>query len=164
MSDGETSTVSNEWTIHKGENTLTTSGCMIAVDPGKTTGIAMWDLEVGSAPYTAQLSVDEFFQWVRDTLVDGHLTHTIVCESFVISQRTVKGTSQTWSLEHIGLLKWAAWLRQHDITLQAASAAKHMVPNDRLREVGWYVPGRDHANDALRHMLVHAVRRGVITL
>jgi len=148
----------------KGGVTSTVSDLtLIGIDPGKMTGVAMWDASEGGTPHVMQLEVDPFFSWVNTTLLTGK-KYDIICEAFVISQRTVKGSSQTWSLEHIGLLKWASWRMGHMFTLQQASAAKKFSTNDRLKEFGWYTPGMDHANDACRHLLLHALKRGVVSL
>ena len=160
-SDGETSTVSD---LKQGIGATRGGKFIAAVDPGLMTGVAVWDCTLSLAPYTMQLDTDEFYTWVKDTLVDAWFPYDIVCEAFVISQRTVRGSFQPWSLEHIGLLRWAAWLRKHHFTLQQASAAKRFVTNDRLKSADWYVPGQDHANDALRHLYLYALERRIITL
>lgn len=136
---------------------------LLAVDPGLMTGIATWAPEQ-AAPFAFELSLEQMYEFVRDTLVHGTTTYDIVCEAYTISERTLKSSRQAWSLELIGLLKWAAWNRGHSFKLQQASSAKRFADNARLKSVGWHVPGRDHANDALRHLYLHAVQCKIITL
>lgn len=136
---------------------------LLAVDPGLMTGLATWSPDA-PAPVAFELPLENMYEYVRDTLVNGFITYDIVCEAYTISERTLKSSRQAWSLELIGLLKWAAWHRGHTFKLQQASSAKRFADNPRLKSVGWYIPGRDHANDALRHLFLHAVQRKIITL
>lgn len=147
----------------KGGVTSTVSKTLIGIDPGKMTGVAI--LRPNSdTPEVYEMDTEVFFAWVHNTLLQVGWTYDIVCEAFVISQRTVKSTSQTWSLELIGLLKWVSWHKGHDFELQQASAAKKFATDARLKEFGWYTPGKGHANDACRHLLLHALKRGVVSL
>lgn len=136
---------------------------LVAIDPGLMTGVAVWTPETPK-PIGFELPIENFYEWVRDTLVSGFEKYDVVCEAFVISQRTVKGTAQPYSLELIGLLKWVCWLRGHTFSLQQASSAKRFADDARLKAIAWYIPGRGHANDALRHMFLHCVKEKIVTI
>lgn len=127
------------------------------------TGVSIW--RAGSeAPVPVELPLENLYEFVRDTLVNGFEEWDIICEAFVISQRTVKSTAQPYSLEIIGLLKWAAWLRGHTFTLQQASSAKRFADDARLKAIKWYTPGRGHANDAMRHLFLYCVMKKIIAI
>lgn len=128
-------------------------------DPGLMTGVAFWrDGEVESWEF----DLDHVYAWVNE--LDNmkgwkEYPDVIVCEAFVVSMRTVKGTFQPWSLELIGLLRWACTVRGIGFELQQASAAKMFTKNDDLRALGWWhVGGGGHALDALRHLRLYLVK------
>lgn len=136
----------------------------IAVDPGKATGVAVWDYEATIDPITFTFAPLEFYNWLLEDVVRSFVPIDVVCEAYTISQRTLKASAQLWSLELIGVLRFATWVRQMPFALQQASAAKRFATNDKLKELGWYRPGHDHENDALRHLLLKSVTMKVITL
>lgn len=140
----------------------TGSVTVLAVDPGLTSGVAIWHSHLrDDPPWACQLDVPGFWRLAEQMTAGRHVV--VICEAFVISTRTIKGSQQTWPLEHIGVLKYLCAKHGHQIVLQQASAAKTAVTNERLREWGWYQPGQDHANDALRHLGLYLIRTGTIT-
>ena len=131
---------------------------VLAIDPGLKTGIAVCD-NIGIQ--TMQLDVEEFYRLIRSY---GYMNRwrpldAIVCEAYIISPDTLKKSRQHWSLELIGLTRYEAYLAGVNFKLQQASAAKKFVTNDLLKLYGLYVPGQDHANDALRHLVLYLVQQ-----
>lgn len=61
------------------------------------------------------------------------------------------------SKEYIGIIK--LFCQHHDITPteRTASAAKHMISDDKIHALGLWKPSRPHAMDATRHLLTHLV-------
>lgn len=142
---------------------------LLAVDPGLTTGLAVWDIpqyeDELKGPRATELDVEQLYRLLTQLLLEGAYTYTVVCEAYTISERTMKNTRQNWSLEIIGVLKYMCWLRGHIFApLQSASAAKSFATNERLKGCGWYIPGRGHSNDALRHLLLFSVKEKIVTL
>ena len=88
----------------------------------------------------------------------------IVCERFVINVQTAKKSQAPWSLEQIGILKQILRDREvpeESIIWQAPADAMNMFPNDKLKVLGyWHRGGAGHANDAIRHALLRAVKTG----
>src|SRR6185436_6866635 len=127
---------------------------IVAVDPGLMTGIAWYNAgDVG----TQQLDVESFYAFVdawRDDVTQ------VVCEAYMISPDTLRKTRQLWSLELIGLLRFKCWQLKIPFELQQASSAKKFCSNDLLKQFGFYRPGQDHANDALRHLCIYLVKHG----
>lgn len=140
---------------------------VFAVDPGGTSGWACWrDGEVTSG----QLEFDPFVDMFEQGLQHGWCINVIVAERFTISARTVKLSQQTTALEVIGYLRAMAHLEGIPFVLQTPADAKRFtqVDNDahaRLDMLGWTqrpLAKHDHANDALRHLLLYLVKNRLI--
>ena len=103
-----------------------------------------------------QLPFDDFgdYLWtLLQNLEDWHVPTQVVCERFVISSGTVrKAKDAHWALEIIGVSRWMAKRYGRPYKMQSISDAQGFAPDKWLREAGWYVPGRPHANDAIRHL------------
>lgn len=137
---------------------------IIAVDPGKTTGIAA---KIGGntnnldAPATWQLGVDEAVDLCEELLNTDAFPGIVVCESFV--PRPGAKTWQSDAVEIIGVLRHLSRWHGHKFYLQSPTDAKRFVSNDRLRALGWYrTTEGGHMNDAMRHMLLAQVRHGCV--
>jgi hypothetical protein len=138
---------------------------LLAFDPGLTTGVAVWSGVKEDEPSTWQLDVEQLWNFLNEEFIQGTSARlTFICESYIISERTLKTSRQAWSLEIIGALKLCAYLGEHTLVMQQAAAAKRFAPNERLKAIGWYRPGRDHANDALRHMYLYAAKTHLVTV
>ncbi len=146
---------------------------ILTVDPGKTTGWAQFDTSSCNPPLAWQSPANEFLDtWVpyidawRDSgWSDGGVR--VVVEKFIITIETAKKTQgdEHWSIEQMGVLRHhARWAGVQFDGGQTLSNAQKFAPNDRLRQIGWYVPGKGHANDALRHLLLNIGRNHVDVL
>jgi hypothetical protein len=143
---------------------------ILAVDPGKATGIAVLSWGSDSEPQiltTAEVQPEEFATHVRSALnmymeMDADLL--VVCERFVINAQTVRNAQAPFSLEQIGVLKQClrdVGIPEESILWQSPADAKAMFPNPALKKVGyWHKGGEGHALDALRHALLCLVKRG----
>jgi len=130
----------------------------LALDPGKTTGVA-WRAEGGEL---------RGLQWPGESIwvvLNGFnstegITELVV-ESFISRPGPAINLSAT---ETIGRI-WA-WCELEGITpiMQTPSAAKQRVTNDRLRAAGAWVRGQNHARDAMRHLLLREDRAGELDL
>lgn len=127
---------------------------IIAVDPGKMTGFAT--LVDG----TFQSGQVEFMQFLTNVELFIDLRTEVVSERFVISAGTVrKGRGDVnWSIESIGALRFMCQKQAAKFELQNANDAMSFAFDDRLRTIGWWNPGKGHANDAARHMLLYIAR------
>lgn len=125
---------------------------VIAIDPGKTTGYAAWQ-EGHAEPWSGQESDCVAFGKRLDLwLGSSHLRTTVVIERFIINVKTVGNSQAPWSLELIGVARYLAAKYDAEFELQTPADAKSFMPDDRLKKLGWYMPGKVHANDALRHL------------
>lgn len=134
---------------------------IIALDPGKTTGIAVWDDGVF---YAKELQFNETCTYVEEMAQRFGDELKMVSESFIITQHTAKNTQATWSLELIGVFRFLQrkWVSDDPLRLQMPSAAKRFSSDNRLRQMGFWTKGKGHANDAARHLLLYMATNGFI--
>lgn len=152
---------------------------ILAVDPGKATGIAVleWfpdvklDIPIAKDPkltLSQECQMKEFAPVIREVLrcfvPDRTEKLYVVCERFVINAATVRNTQAPYSLEMIGVLKQIMLdfgIDPDTLIFQSPADAKSMFPNPALKKLGYWHKGEDgHANDAIRHALLRAVKLG----
>jgi hypothetical protein len=141
---------------------------VLAVDPGKATGMALFAYDNENDPtlvWSGEYQQEEYAEPIRKTLAtygDGNLE--IVCERFTINAQTVKNTQAPYSLEQIGILKQClmdAGRKADDIYFQSPADAKAMFDNKKLKVLEyWHKGGEGHALDAVRHGLLRLVKTG----
>lgn len=138
---------------------------IVAVDPGKVTGLATW---YGGGKGSFNSWQDECWDAVEQ--VHDLLTHdtveAVVCESYTITMQTLKKTrGENWSLESIGSLRYISRIAKVPFVLQSPADAKKFATDTKLKAAGWWnpTPGA-HANDAARHLLVYLARTDRLSL
>jgi hypothetical protein len=142
---------------------------VLAVDPGKATGMALFSFESPSEPvleWSKELEQHEVADAIRSVLWAPEKRHQIdvVCERFVINAQTVRNSQAPYSLEVIGILKQCLLdngREMDDIFFQAPADAMTMFDNKKLKKLEyWHVGGGGHALDAIRHALLRLVKSG----
>lgn len=136
---------------------------ILVIDPGKTSGIAYHDTVEDKTEF-AELNFGETAEFIHSA-ADLHRDNLIIIsESFLITPNTAKNTQAPWSLELIGVARYAAQkYTGRDLQTQMPSAAKRFASDARLRHIGWWTKGKGgHANDAARHLLLFEATRGYI--
>jgi hypothetical protein len=122
---------------------------VVAVDPGKTTGVAVWTGGLGAVSCQFE-DKHEFYQWAE--------LHVTTQTTFVVENFVPRKGALTWvpdSLHIIGWIEGRVWQWGYPkFVLQSPAQAKSFATDDKLRRLGWWVPGQDHARDALRHLVV----------
>lgn len=128
---------------------------VMAVDPGKMTGVALFN---GTVHRSFELGIDAVFKELY-RLVQSYLPATVICEAFRITVQTAKNTQAPWSLELIGALRLTCLLFDIPFVLQSPSDAKGFSTDDKLKAMEWYNPSKGgHQNDATRHLMAWLVR------
>lgn len=139
---------------------------VIAFDPGLTTGWAAYDTETAEfrSGQTQFMETGYQLEWELQKAQHDKAPITVIAESFLITVNTAKNTQAPWSLELIGVIRYMT-KRNIDaaIILQKPGDAKAFSSDDKLKAMGFYVPGMKHANDAARHLLLHAAKSGLLT-
>jgi hypothetical protein len=128
---------------------------IIGIDPGKTTGLAWGDTELMTTG-GAEISFDDFGDWLNTSLArlkaEGKDVR-VACERFTIAAGTIKKSQDAhWALEAIGVARYISRCYGVEFIMQHPSDVKGAVSDEKLKKAGWYIPGKGHANDALRHV------------
>lgn len=132
----------------------------MGMDPGKMTGCATFVPTMETVPQAWEAPQDTFVDWAYDCLT-AVPPSIILMERYTVTAETLrKSRGDNWSLEQIGVVRHLCRRHGHTFELQSPSDAKKLASNQRLRQLGWYVPGKGHANDALRHLLLGLARHG----
>lgn len=143
---------------------------ILAVDPGKATGMALFRYSSGQEPemlWAIEVQQEEYAAPIRSALDVANtmqLEIDVVCERFTINAQTVKNSQAPYSLEQIGILKQClldVGRATTDIYFQSPADAKAMFDNSKLKKLEyWHKGGEGHALDAIRHGLLHIIRLG----
>lgn len=146
------------------------STLFLAVDPGKASGICLFEWEKGSDPVlisSGEYQQDEYAKPIREAFAHAMLSGLeilVVCERFTINAQTIKNTQAPYSLEQIGILKQCMMdigMNADDIYFQSPADAKAMFDNPKLKKLDyWHRGGEGHALDAIRHGLLKIVKSG----
>lgn len=133
-------------------------GLVVAVDPGLVTGLAVLhfpEMRFGSEQVEGRHA---FYDTLNGVLGSG-IPAELVCEKYVITQRSAQVSPQYDALYIIGHLDAVCHRLGIPFTLQTPAQAKSFASDDKLKRAGWYraTPG-GHANDAARHLLRYVVR------
>lgn len=143
---------------------------IIAVDPGKATGWAMYfpempdqhpNFECGEMTWYDWI---DWYNWFVQTQAQTEDVTTVV-ESYTVTMETLKKTRQYWSLESIGAMRYLSQRHLHkEIVLQAPAVGKRFGTRDKLEKIGWWKPGSDDAQDAARHLLTYCAANDMVDL
>lgn len=147
---------------------------IIGIDPGGTTGIAWWHRSTGAynSKQVQSCRLNDRLWEVIETVttltteptVNRKLAHVVVEKfEFRLEERDrtkidytaaeVIGALRLWSIVHSA--DECGW--DVDLIMQGATKAKGFWTDEKLKDMGVWVPGHKHAMDALRHVLAHRV-------
>lgn len=141
---------------------------IIALDPGGTTGIAVWTDCRPSSPTDNEftwyeLGPEEHHKELWDFLLKGTVgasgDHTIVCESFEFRQNRQRDNINLMSREYIGVVKLFQQQYGTPVVFQTAGVAKPFVTDEKLKAMGLYQKGSKHERDATRHLIYYMVNK-----
>jgi hypothetical protein len=143
---------------------------VLAVDPGKATGVALFEYRAGEEPvllWSVEVQQHEYAEPLRRAFELSRAANVeleVVCERFTINAQTVRNAQSPYSLEQIGILKQVLMdngRAADDIYLQSPADAKAMFTNEKLKKLEyWHRGGEGHALDAIRHGLLRLVKSG----
>lgn len=148
---------------------------VLAIDPGKATGLAWMKQEGGliTLDNTYEATPENVIELIRPTLEDwkpleeGQPPLRVVMEQFIINASTAqKSQEASWALETIGAVKQA--MRDVGYPLgavawQKPAEAKNAFSNDKLKTLGlWHRGGEGHALDAIRHGSLYLTKVGYL--
>lgn len=136
---------------------------LFGVDPGLMTGLALVDISdrVNPKPIWAlEADTRTFYQTVEQTIEEEPDAIVLICENFLITDRTAKLSQAPWSLMGRGVCEFLTMKYNVPMILQTPGDAKEFSTNDKLHKAGfWHVGGDGHANDAYRHVMKYHADR-----
>jgi len=142
---------------------------VLAVDPGKMTGLSLFTIEKGEDPilvWSGEVVFSDYVYKLRELFADYGDSLEIVCEKFTINVQTAKNSQAPYSLECIGALKLVMLENGRDpeaLKYQLPANAMNMFPNDKLKKLGyWHRGGAGHALDSMRHAVLYLATTGWI--
>ena len=143
---------------------------VLAVDPGKASGICYFTMEDGQDPvmlWSGEYQQHEYADPIRKGFAYAQsqgVRLEVVCERFTINAQTVRNSQAPFSLEQIGILKQVMLdfgRAPEDIYFQSPADAKAMFSNEKIRKLDyWHRGGEGHALDSIRHALLRLVKSG----
>jgi hypothetical protein len=131
--------------------------CVLWIDPGFMSGFAR--LERG------RFLADEYpFKEAGDRLyaLAQHYGPAmwVGWERFTVNAETHKKTPQPEAMEFIGVARFFCLSWRCRILTPAAPGDRNTATQAMLRQLGWWVPGKDDAQSAAQHMLSWLLRTG----
>lgn len=141
-----------------------------AIDPGKVSGVCVAEfidltgrIDAITAPdtrlvHSSEIEFPAMLDWCEQTFPQ---VDQVAVENFLITPQTGKNSQAPWSLMCIGVAVAMAMRCNVNYTLQKPADALSFASGDLLRSLKlWHRGGAGHANDALRHAVLFAVRKG----
>lgn len=138
---------------------------VIAIDPGETIGWAVLAkgtiIRWGQIKPVAHKRPDLQRASLLVKLASRYNSPVLVMERFNLyaHKRKSQTNSSFPTVEVIGVIKHEAQKLKLPVREQSASQAKGLVPDKRLRELDFWLPGQRHARDAIRHALYYALTK-----
>ncbi len=133
---------------------------IIAIDPGKMTGWARINKNLVFA--SGEMPLYDVLHFIHEMMRQGGVVPEIICEDFIFTKETLKKSRQLYSTEGLGALRFLCEEYECNFYIQTPAAAKSFSSNEKLKKIGWHTPGKVHANDAARHLLLHGVEHGLV--
>jgi hypothetical protein len=132
---------------------MSTTTTILGVDPGGTTGVSLIEFGFNTQPKVLKFTqipngLDGFLAWYHTAHHDWDL---VVCESFTL-RPGVHGVDLSATYV-IGALQALEQYRTK-IFYQAPSQ-KSLCDDEAMKQLGVYLPGNPHANDAARHAIIY---------
>lgn len=128
-------------------------GTVVAIDPGETTGVCVFkgtELVKAGQINTKNIPEDAvtLCNWISD-----QTPNVLVVEDYRVYKW--KTDQHAWAGLHtprlIGMVEYVAFVRGHKLVKQSAQIGKGFCTDDKLKSWGFYLPGKRHAVDAVRH-------------
>ena len=144
---------------------------ILAVDPGKASGLSYFTWDGGDAEpemlWSIEVQQHEYADPIRKAFAFSQSNGArleVVCERFTINAQTVRNSQAPYSLEQIGILKQIMMdngRAPDDIYFQSPADAKMMFTNEKIKKLEyWHRGGEGHALDSIRHGLLRLVKSG----
>jgi len=145
--------------VHNAKKVVAFDGWLLSLDPGETTGWAVWKCETGGeailidqgqiATWPLELCVENMSAMFNAYPGISHVVH----ETYAVYEW--KSSDHSWSqiptVQIIGSILTLCIQRKLTYSQQTAQIAKNFCTDDKLKSWGFYEKGLRHARDAVRH-------------
>lgn len=134
----------------------------IAIDPGKTCGVAT--LFGAISPLAYEMAPGMLLNNLDVQFASYEVE--VICERFFLGQQALRGPGDAQeTMGIIGAIKYLCDKHGYPLHMQSASEAKTLADDKRLKAMGLYhaSPG-GHANDAMRHLVTYLANQGKMRL
>ncbi len=128
----------------------------IWLDPGKTTGWAY--LTENYSFHSGQLDFMQLGSQLEMSCSIHGSALWLGWEDFIITPRTAAMHGSEFALEVIGMTRYIAQKYECTLLPPCSPSGRELGSLQKLRRLGWYTPGKPHANDAAQHLLAYALR------
>lgn len=130
--------------------------CVIGIDPGETTGIAVfidavlidtYQIDHRSHKDIGKAAVD------ISMVLNVHKPSHVIIEDYRVYKWKTKShaNSDLFTSRLIGSLEYVCSNNNYPMTKQMASIAKGFMTDSKLRSWGFWIKGKKHTRDAIRH-------------
>ena len=127
--------------------------CVMALDPGETTGIAIFKDNTLFFANQLNTSNNELSMANLESAINIHKPNIIVYEDYVVYGW--KSKSHSWAELHtpklIGMIEALASIHRIPTYKQLAQQPKSFCTDEKLKSWNMYAKGQKHARDAIRH-------------
>lgn len=126
------------------------------LDPGLMTGWSMLmygkDFDSGQCQF---IDVGELVQQYGRTYQNSM---SVGWERYIVTSGGARTGTPEPSLETIGMVRWLCYENNVTVLNPVPSAMRMLGSKDKLKTLGWFKPGKQHANDASMHLLSWMLR------
>lgn len=130
---------------------------VIAVDPGRGTGLARWNLYQDARPTSMEVFSRVQVGAIVQKWMPPARAVTVICERYTMNNKLK--SAQPDALMISGAIEFLADRPHTVLVWQLVADAKKMIKDALLKKLGLYQSTKDgHANDAMRHMLLWLAR------
>ena len=130
---------------------ITPPQVLLAIDPGETTGYAVFTEGKYVADGEITIKLDNLKQiW---NLINKINPDAVVCEDYIIygSKAKMHAWNRLVTPQIIGVIRYTCQELNIPLYMQMASTAKGFCNDKKLKEWELWVKGHEHSRDAIRH-------------
>lgn len=130
---------------------------ILGVDPGTLTGLVYFNEGVRNITLRSQQPAVEAVRSVWRSVELGEVSR-LVCERYDITPDTVRMTRNADPYHVEGALKIHCAIHRVPFFQVSRADANRFAHDERLRRLGWFWSGQEHARDATRQLVTHLAR------
>lgn len=125
------------------------------LDPGKVTGHASYVLPDG--PFmSGELEFQDVGNQLEFMTSSYGQTLTLGWETFIVTPKS--GPDAHYALEVIGVARWLGQKYSVELLPPVPASSRSLAGLQKLKRIGWFKPGKGHANDAAQHLLAWLIK------